>query len=234
MFKYETHLHTSGCSACGVSTAEEMVIAAKEHNYAGVIFTNHFYHGNTSVNRKLDWRDFVEKYERDYLKALEVGKTLDIDVFFGFEEVYEPGKEVLVYGVGPEAVKEASFLRKADLQQLSDFVRENGGFIAAAHPFRRRDYIPQPEKEPDMRYFDAIEVYNSGNTEEDNKLAFEFAKRKNVPVISGGDIHSKAYFGYSGLAFNERLHTPENLVKALKSQEYKLIINGNLVDFSEC
>ena len=163
-----------------------------------------------------------------------MGKTLDIDVFFGFEEVYEPGKEVLVYGVGPEAVKEASFLRKADLQQLSDFVRENGGFIAAAHPFRRRDYIPQPEKEPDMRYFDAIEVYNSGNTEEDNKLAFEFAKRKNVPVISGGDIHSKAYFGYSGLAFNERLHTPENLVKALKSQEYKLIINGNLVDFSEC
>jgi hypothetical protein len=229
MFKYETHLHSSGCSACAVSTAEEMVLTAKDKNYTGVVFTNHFYHGNTSVNRRFDWKDFVEKFEEDYIKAAKLGKDIDIDVFFGIEEVYEPGKEVLIYGIEPYMLKKASFMKENNIEQLSAFVRENGGFIVAAHPFRQRFYIPNPDKEPDMSYFDAIEVYNSENTDEDNQTAFNFAKRKKIPVISGGDVHDKESFGLSGIAFYKRLYTSKNLVKALKNQQYRLIIKGEIV-----
>lgn len=230
MFKYEIHLHSSACSACAVSTAEEMVAAAKEKNYAGVAFTNHFYCGNTAVDRKLSWREFVEAYEQDYLRAAKVGKALDIDVFFGIETVYEPGKEALIYGIEPELIKNAPFLKGCGIEQLSEFVRKNGGFIAAAHPLRRRDYIPDPDKEPDMRYFDAIEAYNLGNTDEDNQRAFDFARRKKVPVISSGDVHNKENLGKSGLAFFERLYTPERLVEALKKQRYRLIIDGKIIE----
>ena len=127
MFKYEIHLHSSACSACAVSTAEEMVAAAKEKNYAGVAFTNHFYCGNTAVDRKLSWREFVEAYEQDYLRAAKVGKDLDIDVFFGIETVYEPGKEALIYGIEPELIKNAPFLKGCGIEQLSEFVRKTAG-----------------------------------------------------------------------------------------------------------
>ena len=43
MFKYETHLHTSSCSACALSSGLEMVDAALQKGYAGFFITNHFY-----------------------------------------------------------------------------------------------------------------------------------------------------------------------------------------------
>ena len=51
MFKYETHLHTSSCSACALSSGYEMVEAALRDGYSGFFITNHFYHGNSSIDR---------------------------------------------------------------------------------------------------------------------------------------------------------------------------------------
>lgn len=83
MFKYEIHLHTCGCSACGGSTAREQVLAAKQAGYAGVCFTNHFYHGNTCVDRRLPWKDFFGAFYSDFLQGKALGEQLGIDVFFG-------------------------------------------------------------------------------------------------------------------------------------------------------
>ena len=85
MFKYEMHLHTSGCSKCAHSTIEEMIIALKEKGYTGAVITNHFYRGNTAVDRKLPWEDFVSAYEKDFLVGKALGEKLDFDVIFGIE-----------------------------------------------------------------------------------------------------------------------------------------------------
>ena len=78
MYKFEIHLHSSGCSGCATSDSIELVEVAKVHGYAGVVFTNHFYRGNTALDRNLPWDEFVTAYEEDYLKAKEYGDKIGI------------------------------------------------------------------------------------------------------------------------------------------------------------
>lgn len=230
MFKYEVHLHSYRCSACGVSSNEEIILAAKEKGYTGVVFTNHFFRGNTAVNRKLPWKDFVKTYKEDFEEAKKLGKKYDIDVFFGIEEVYKSGKECLLYGITPELLKKNPDFIKMGIKEIYKLVSENGGFVAAAHPFRNRPYIPNPYEEPDVRYFDAFEVHNYFNSDYDNEKAQNFVNKHSLQAISGGDIHRASDFGKSGLAFYERLYTTENFIKALKEKRYKLIIHGEIKD----
>lgn len=228
MYKYEMHLHSCGTSACGVSEAVEYIEAAKQSGYAGMVFTNHFYRGNTAVSRDIPWRDFVWTYRDEYLRAREVGEREGIDVLFGLEEGYGGGKECLIYGISPEAVALEKSFPRLPIAELSQFVRENGGFIAAAHPFRQRVYISNPNEKPDLRFFDAIEVYNRGNSLEDNLTAEAFALETGVPVISGGDVHSTSGFGTSGIAFEKRVRDGKELVALLKSGSYRLLANKPL------
>ncbi len=223
MYIYETHAHSSACSKCSVSSAEEFVIAAKEKGYAGIIFTNHFYHGNTAVDRNLPWKDFVKAYRNDYIAAKKKGAELDIDVLFGFEEAYAPMKEALIYGISPEILSMTPKFRDMSLKEMSDFVRSNGGLIIAAHPFRDFDTLEHPE------YFDGIEVYNSRNTQADNLKAVEFAKQHKLIGISGGDIHDFNLLGTHGIALPHRIRTNQALVLALKSGNFRLFIDRKIL-----
>lgn len=228
MFLFETHLHTNACSLCGVSTAYEMVDAAQQKGYSGFVVTNHFFHGNTALDRSLDWKEFAGAYRDDYLKAKEYGLEKGITVLFGIEEVYSPGKEVLIYGIEPELIIEHPEILEMDIYAIAEFVHANNGIIAAAHPFRDRVYIPNPDEPPVAGVFDAIEVYNCGNQAEENEKALNYAKEHGLPAISGGDVHNAANFGRAGVAFYENITDNAGFVKALMSGNYKLIIEGEL------
>ena len=82
MFKYEMHTHTSQCSKCAQVNIEKLVSGLKERGYSGVVITNHFYRGNTSVNRKLPWDEFVGAYENEWKIGKALGEQLDFDVIF--------------------------------------------------------------------------------------------------------------------------------------------------------
>ena len=226
MYKYEMHIHSCACSACARSDSLEIVDAAKKGGYSGLVFTNHFYHGNTAIDRALEWKDFVMPYYEDYLKAREYGKTIDIDVLFGIEEGYGKGKEALIYGVDPLIIANTPKLAETDIEFLSSFVRENGGFIACAHPFRDRGYITDADEEPDMRYFDAVEVYNQHNSDEDNKKAEEFVIKNNLKTISGGDHHiaEEVATSKAGIVVSKRIRDEKELVRVLKSDSYSCAI----------
>lgn len=223
MYIYETHAHSNACSKCSESTAQEFVIAAKQKGYAGIIFTNHFFHGNTAIDRNLPWKEFVEAYRKDYIAARNKGKELDIDVLFGFEEAYGNMKEVLIYGISPETLAIAPKFRDMTLKEISTFVRSNGGLIFAAHPFRDFDTLDNPE------YFDGVEVYNSRNTQAANLKAVEFTKEHKLLGISGGDIHHSKLLGTHGIALPHRVSTNQALILALKSNNYKLFVDGKLI-----
>lgn len=223
MYKYETHLHTQNCSACSFSTPKQMVDALKEQGYAGTIITNHFYHGNTAIDRGLPWREFVECYEKDYLEAKEYGEKVGVKVFFGIEEGVGGGKEVIICGITPEALKNCEDFVNYTTEQMSSFVHENGGIIIAAHPFRKRSYISDPDTEPNPAFFDAIEGFNLGNAEEENTKGLEFAKNCGLPSTSGGDVHVAEHVGRSGIVFDYPIETDKQLVEGIKSGNFKLI-----------
>lgn len=226
MYYFETHLHTSACSACGRSNAFEMVDAAKEKNYQGIILTNHFPSGNTAVDQTLPWANFFGAYEKDYEGARTYGESRGITVLFGLEKGLSGGKEALIYGIDPDVMKTEPRLLTMKLPELSAYVRKNGGWLVAAHPFRQRSYIVNPDEEPDVTLFDAIEGYNRCNAPEENEKAMQFAEKNHLPVTAGGDVHVAVQFGKSGLAFWEPIPDNKTLVAALQNRRYQLLIDG--------
>ena len=223
MYKYEIHLHTNNCSACAGSAPEDMVNAAVEKGYSGFVITNHFYHGNTSVDRNLPWEEFVGAYEKDYLQAKEYGEKKGIQVFFGLEEGFSPGREMLIYGISPQVFSDNPEFIMMSAKEKSDFIHKNGGLCVCAHPFRHRDYIPNPDIPPNADLFDGIEGYNHFNNPEDNEKAFIFGLNNNKIITSGSDVHHAADFGNAGIEFDSPVKNYSGFLKNLKNGNFRLI-----------
>ena len=62
MYVYETHVHSNAASACAWNTPKEMVDAYKQAGYTGMILTDHFIKGNTSIPKNLDWDHRMHMY----------------------------------------------------------------------------------------------------------------------------------------------------------------------------
>ena len=224
MYKYETHLHTSACSACARSTGCEMVDAAIEKGYSGFVITNHFYRGNTGIDRNLPWKDFVRAYKEDYEITKEYGAKKGIQVFFGFEEGFDPGKEMLVFGTNPDDIMKHPEFPTLESSKKVDLIHSLGGITVCAHPFRNRAYIPEPDKEPDPDLFDGIEGYNKGNPDDENEKAFVYAKKHGHIILSGGDIHSANNFGGAGIEFKDKILDYNDFLEKIKNNEFSLIM----------
>lgn len=223
MYKFEIHLHTNNCSACALSSPEEMVDIAAEKGYSGIVITNHFYHGNTCVDRNLPWEDFIDAYRQDYKIAKKHGKKKGVTVFFGLEEGFAPGKEMLIYGLEPEQLLKHPEIIMMSAKEKTDFVHRFGGLCVCAHPFRHRAYIPDPDTAPDPDLFDGIEGFNLANSTEENQKAFEYAIKHNKFITSGSDTHSVNNFGNAGIYFDTPITTYKNFIKKMRNGEFNLI-----------
>ena len=74
-FLYETHMHTCQGSACGKSTGKEHARFYKERGFTGIIMTDHFFGGNTAVDRRLRWEERVDLFWRGFEEAKETGSA---------------------------------------------------------------------------------------------------------------------------------------------------------------
>ena len=106
-------------------------------------------------------------------------------------------------------------------------MHEAGGFISQAHPFRRAPYI-DPNVLPQPALLDAAEIYNAGNSDEDNDRGFAFAKQNHLYGTSGGDTHEQheSNIGKAGMAFPYRIKAEIELASALFRHDGRCIING--------
>ena len=125
-FLYETHMHTSEGSACACSTGAEMARAYAESGYTGIIVTDHFYYGNTAVDRKLPWQEWVERYCLGYEHAKAQGDKLGLQVFFGWESCYS-ATEFLVYGLDKEWLLSHPEIKDATVEEQFQLVHAGGG-----------------------------------------------------------------------------------------------------------
>ncbi len=223
MYKFEIHLHTNNCSKCASSSPEEMIDAASEKGYSGIVITNHFYLGNTNIDREKPWKDFVKAYVNDYKIAKAYGKVKGITVFLGFEESYAPGKEMLIYGLDPKKLIDRPDFIKMTAKEKTDFVHDCGGICICAHPFRARPYIPDPDAEPDPELFDGAEGFNLWNNPEENVKAFIWGINNKKILTSGGDVHNAESFGKAGIEFSKPIKNYSDFVKRIKKGDFKLI-----------
>lgn len=222
MYKYEMHAHSFPCSGGGVEI-EKHIEHLHKKGFSGMVITNHFYRGDTTVDRSLPWHDFIKFYREDFERGKGYARSYDFDLLFGIEEGVGNGKEILVYGITPDFLLKHPELKYADLAEYARLVHLDGGLLYQAHPYRDRAYIAKPGPLEQLGLLDGIEVYNAANTAEDNEKAEKLAKEKKIKCIAGSDAHSSGSAGRAGIDSETRIRTNEDIVKVLKDGTYKII-----------
>lgn len=217
-YKYDLHTHTSEASKCGKLSGRELVSLYAGLGYDGIVVTDHFFNGNTCIDAALPWEERVGLFCSGYEEARDEGERQGLSVFFGFESNFG-GTEILAYGLGREFLLANPDIHLLDCTEFCARVREAGGFLSQAHPFRDRKYIK------DIRLFlrgevDAFEVVNASHTNEKTELdrrADFIAASARLFKTAGSDTHYEDKPFFSGLEFNEKIKTQEELIAAVKS-----------------
>ena len=224
MFLYETHVHTSSVSACAVSTAAEQVRAYKARGYTGIIVTDHFFTGNIRYSSAARWDKKLEFFASGYREAKKIGDKIGLDVFLGWEyTIY--GLDFLTYGLGLDFLLANPRLEgTVRVEEYSRLVRENGGYLAQAHPFREAFWIPSP-KAVNPAFIDGVEVLNCNMTDLCNEKAYKFAKLHSLPMQAGSDSHEAGlYYGLSGIMLKKRAKNIHDIIDAIKNGSVELIL----------
>lgn len=228
---YETHMHTKESSACAHNTGAEMARAYKDAGYTGIIITDHFFYGNTAVNRKLPWSEWVEQFCLGYENAKAEGDRIGLQVFFGWESGYR-GTEFLVYGLDKEWLLLHPQIREASIEEQYDLVHEGGGIVSHAHPYREEDYIPEIKLYPE--YVDAVEGVNAmhsaikSNAHKNplyNERALEYGNKYQLPFTAGSDLHTTAIIG-GGMVFPRKLTDVHDFCQAVLNREAVELLDG--------
>lgn len=215
-YAYETHLHTSEGSACGRASAADMARACKEAGYTGIFVTDHFFYGNTAVDRSLPWEEWVENYCKGYEHAKEVGDQIGLQVFFGWESSYQ-GTDFLIYGLDKQWLKDHPEIRDCSVEEQYRLVKQDGGMVIHAHPYREANYIPEIRLFPE--HVDGVEVNNTSHSNPDyNKKALAYALQYDFPQTCGSDIHN-TNLTCGGMVFPRRLETVQDFMDAVLGKE---------------
>lgn len=221
-YLYETHLHTKEGSACAVDSGFEMARAYKAAGYNGIIVTNHFFNGNTTISRRFPWDERVELFFKGYESAKKEGDRIGLSVFFGLE--YGDGRcDFLTYGLDKPFLLAHPEMMTWSLEQYVMEVHNYGGFITHAHPFREAFYIDKIRLYPDL--VDAIEVYNASHKNPSyNRKALAYAMENHLIALSGSDSHSMYPILGGGIISDHKLESIEDFIRLVRSRKgYRLL-----------
>lgn len=221
-YRYETHMHTAEVSRCASATGAEMARAHKAKGYAGIFVTDHFFNGNSTVPWDLPWDERIELFCKGYENALAEGEKIGLDVFFGFEYCYQ-GMDFLIYNLDKQWLKEHEDIDRWRPREAFAQMREDGGFIIHAHPFRERDYIDHIQLFP--RDVDGVEVVNGAQLMEPwmNERAAVYARMYDLPETAGSDSHHlSALFG-SGVETEEPIRGALDYLRLMQAGQLRLL-----------
>ena len=220
MMRWETHCHTKEGSACARATAAEMAYACKKAGYDGLFVTDHFYMGNTAVDRSLPWEEWTRRFCLGYYHAKEAGDQIGLRVCFGWEYSWE-GNDFLTYGLSPEWLAAHPEIIVVEPLKYLRMVRGAGGFVVHAHPFRQEAYVKYIKLLPEE--VDAVEVFNAGNRDEKfNERALWYAESFDLPQTAGSDAHVTDGFG-GGILTEADIHSAADYAAAVRSRQVKII-----------
>lgn len=225
MYKYDTHVHSSDGSACASNDSKAIVEKYAEMNYSGIILTNHFFNGNTCIPHTYPYEFKVELFVSSYETAKKHGKNLGLDVFFGWEYSLHSA-DVLTYGLDEDFLLAHPEICEISFAEYVVLVRQNGGMLIHAHPFR--------EMGGDLKFvslgkmIDGVEVYNSAQLGTGlNEKAYTYAFENNLPMTAGSDAHSVNHEFFSGMLFKSKLSDIHDFISRVKgSQQAGLIIKN--------
>lgn len=220
MYKYETHLHTAPVSQCARASVSECLEFYKKMGYDGVFITNHFLDGNLNIAPEKSYEEKIEFFFSDYEKAVELGKSIGIKVFFGAELSYK-GTDFLVYGLDKEWYLNNPQIVDMKKSEELEFMKENGALVIQAHPCRESWYIDHIRLFP--RNVHGAEVINGCRSEFENKMAKIYAENYGLIEFAGSDNHQgeKQTF-LAGMCADEPILSEREFVDAVFGGKMKV------------
>ena len=174
-YKIDLHCH-SFYSGDGVSSPEELIAAARKKSLQGFALTDH----NTSDGCR---------YLQDQGLMREDGQAINGFLIIPGVEVTTEEGHLLCLGVMLPSLK------GTPAAEVCRIVHELGGLTIPPHPYDLfRAGIRQAVL--DVLEMDALEVFNAATTlKRYNKMAFDYATMRSLPMTAGSDAHHEAAIG---------------------------------------
>ncbi len=228
VYLLDTHVHTSEVSSCGKVEAAQMVRYYKEAGYNGIIITDHYYKEYFEVMLEGSWEEKTDIYLSGYRAALAEGKRIGVDVLLGIElRFHDSTDDYLVFGIDEEYLLNNPELYNHTLGSFRDSIKGQNILIFQAHPFRPACLPAEPELLDGVEVFNGNPRHNSGND-----MAYAFAEKYGLLMISGSDSHRIEDVGRGGIILQRPVKSIHDLVTILKNREpMELIMAENGTDF---
>lgn len=212
-YKFDTHVHTSETSPCGRVTGAKLVRLYKESGYDGIVITDHYYSEYFESLGEKNWTEKTDIFLEGYRNACEEGCKIGLNVLLGMEMRFDENpNDYLVYGFGEDFLKDCKELYRLGLKAFREIALSHGLLVFQAHPFRTGISPADPV------LLDGIEVFN-GNPRHNsrNRLAFAFAAKHGLLMISGSDFHQVEDIGTGGIRIAQNVETSCELARILSS-----------------
>ncbi len=210
----DLHAHTSGISTCCRVPAPDIVKAAKEIGLDGIVLSNHY---QKSYIKDGDCAAFAKRYVEEYRYAKECGDAVGFRVFYGMEVTMEQhsGAHILVYGLEPSFTLQYPALFNLPLSELYPLVKNNGGMLVQAHPFRNGKDMLQ-----DLAYLDGVEANSHPLYDATHVVRLtEIAQNAGLILTSGGDFHADTHRPHCGAYLPDSIQGTKGLCDYLLSTE---------------
>lgn len=222
-YRYDLHVHTAECSACGISKAAEIADLYHQEGYTGIVITDHFLTGNTTVPKDLPWEEQVRMLETGYRNAKKRGDEIGLDVFFGWEySIPNCGTDFVTLGLDSSWLLKNPDVCKIDVLEYMNRVHRAGGYIIHAHPFLEADWVPYIRLFP--KYEDAVEIVNGHciNKEFVNRQAAIYAEEYDLTRTAGSDLHNTNQPLLAGIETTRRMDSLEDLIETMRRREHQV------------
>ncbi len=219
-YLFEMHLHTKEVSTCANVPSKKIAELFSSSKYSGVIVTDHLKNWTFEAAKleNASWDEKIDFFLTGY-KELKKDAGEKMTVLLGAEVNFDdPDNDYLIYGLTEEFLRAHPEILDLNPKKFYLLAKENGLIFVQAHPFRRGLSIE------DWQNLDGYEVYN-GNPrhESSNEIAKIWAKYHNKDInVSGSDFHIFEDFERGGVYFENEIKSNEDLVRELKSLNYKL------------
>ena len=152
---------------------------------------------------------------------MKEAEKLDFKVFFGWEYADERA-EFLTYGLDKKFLLFHPDIMSWPIEKYLRVVRENGGFVSQAHPYREAWYIDRIRTFPE--HIDAVEVRNASHKNPKfDELALEMANRYSLYQTGGSDTHYTEILHGGGMEFDHELISIEDFIQSVKNGTGRVI-----------
>lgn len=190
--KVDFHVHASERSGCAVSGEEEMIRAARAAGLDAIVFTDH--HRLVSPMRLSELNERYAPFR----------------IYGGVEITTREGEDCLVFGVQDPLLESTEW----PYCELMTFVRERGGFVVLAHPFR---YAPEIRVDLEACPPDGIEVRSRNTPPAREADIREIARRYGLVMLCNSDAHNVQSVGEYFNEVSELSDGDRQLVERLRT-----------------